>query len=86
VFYTFLLLLKIFKIAQKCQEPFGRLLSIGIVSWFVFQAFANIGAIVGILPLTGVPLPFISYGGTALATSLAAAGILVNISRQVDSG
>ena len=79
-----LLLLKIFKIAQKCQEPFGRLLAIGIVSWFVLQAFANIGAIVGVLPLTGVPLPFISYGGTALMTSLAAAGILVNISRQVD--
>lgn len=81
-----ILMLKIFKIAQKCQEPFGRLLAIGIVSWFVLQAFANIGAIIGILPLTGVPLPFISYGGTALMTCLAAAGILVNISKQVDLG
>ena len=77
-----ILMLKIFKIAQRCQEPFGRLLAIGIVSWFIFQAFANIGAIIGILPLTGVPLPFISYGGTALASCLAASGILVNISKQ----
>lgn len=79
-----ILMLRVFKIAQRCQEPFGRLLAIGIVSWFIIQSFINIGAIIGILPLTGVPLPFISYGGTALMTCLAAAGILVNISRQVD--
>lgn len=78
------LLLRVFKIAQRCNEPFGRLLAIGIVSWFVIQAFINIGAIIGILPLTGIPLPFISYGGTALMTCLAATGILVNISKQVD--
>jgi len=79
-----ILMLRVFKIAQRCNEPFGRLLAIGIVSWFVVQAFINIGAIIGVLPLTGVPLPFISYGGTALMICLAAAGILVNISRQVD--
>lgn len=78
------LMLRVFKIAQRSNEPFGKLLAIGIVSWFVIQAFFNIGAIIGILPLTGIPLPFISYGGTALMTCLAAAGILVNISRQVD--
>ena len=78
------LLLRVFKIAQMSNEPFGKLLAIGIVSWFVIQAFFNIGAIIGILPLTGIPLPFISYGGTALMTCLAATGILVNISRQVD--
>ncbi|MDO8668805.1 MAG: putative lipid II flippase FtsW [Candidatus Buchananbacteria bacterium] len=78
------LMLRVLKIAQRCNEPFGRLLAIGIVSWFVIQAFINIAAITGLLPLTGVPLPFISYGGTALMTCLAASGILVNISRQVD--
>jgi cell division protein FtsW len=79
-----LLVIRVLRIAQNCREPFGRLLAIGIVSWFAIQAFANIGAIVGILPLTGIPLPFISYGGTSLMVCLAAAGILVNISKQVD--
>lgn len=79
-----LLVLRVFKMAQKCQDPFGRLLAIGIVSWFAIQAFANIGAIIGILPLTGIPLPFISYGGTSMMMVLAASGILVNISKQVD--
>lgn len=70
------------KLAKKCNDPFGKYLVIGIISWFVVQAFFNIGAIVGIMPLTGVPLPFISYGGTALMMCLAAAGILGNISKQ----
>lgn len=73
--------LKGFNLAQKTEDAFGRLLSIGIVTWIVFQAFLNIGGIVGILPMTGVPLPFISYGGTSLAMSLAAMGILLNISK-----
>ena len=76
------LALRGFKLAQKCRDPFAKLLVVGIITWFVFQAFLNIGAIIGILPLTGVPLPFISYGGTALAMCLAAAGILANISKQ----
>ena len=74
-----------FRLACRCREPFARLLVAGIVTWLVTQAFLNIGAIIGILPLTGVPLPFISYGGTALTMCLAAAGILVNISRQADN-
>ena len=77
------LALRGFKLAQNCRDPFAKLLVVGIITWFVFQAFLNIGAIIGILPLTGVPLPFISYGGTALAMCLAAAGILANISRTV---
>ena len=79
------LALRGFKLAQNCRDPFAKLLVVGIITWFVFQAFLNIGAIIGILPLTGVPLPFISYGGTALAMCLAAAGILANISKQVRS-
>jgi cell division protein FtsW len=71
------------KMAQHCRDPFGRLLIVGIITWFTVQAFFNIGAIIGILPLTGVPLPFISYGGTSMMMCLAATGILANISKQV---
>jgi cell division protein FtsW len=71
-----------FKLAQRCDDQFGQLIVVGIVGWFVVQAFFNIGAIIGILPLTGIPLPFISYGGTALLVCLAATGILANISKQ----
>ncbi len=69
------------RIAKNAPDGFGRLLATGIISWFVFQAFINIGAMVGILPLTGIPLPFVSYGGTALTICLAAAGVVVNISK-----
>lgn len=72
------------RLAKRTEDDYARLVTIGIVSWFVIQAFFNIAAMLGLMPLTGVPLPFISYGGTALATSLAAAGILINISRHVD--
>lgn len=71
-----------FKIAQNAPDNYGKLLVIGIISWIIIQAFVNIGAMVGILPLTGVPLPFISYGGTAMFVLLGACGIVVNISRQ----
>ncbi len=72
-----------FKIIRRSRDPFAKLLAVGIVAWIVTQAFLNIGAIIGVLPLTGVPLPFISYGGTALMMCLAGCGILVNISKQV---
>lgn len=70
-----------FKIAKNAPDGFGRLLAIGITSWFVLQSFINIGSMAGILPLTGIPLPFVSYGGTALTVCFAAAGIMVNISK-----
>ncbi len=69
-------------IAKNAPDEFGRLLAIGITSWIGIQAIFNISAIIGIMPLTGIPLPFISYGGTSLAFSLAAIGILLNISSQ----
>lgn len=68
------------KIAEKSPDGFGKYLVIGIMAWFGIQAFVNIGAMVGIMPITGVPLPFISYGGTALAISLTAAGVVLNVS------
>lgn len=70
-----------FKIARGAPDEFGYLLVIGIMVWFVWQSFLNIGAMVGALPLTGVPLPFISHGGSALMTALAAAGIVTNVSK-----
>lgn len=69
-------------ISRKAPDMFGKLLAIGLVTWVGWQAIMNIGAMVGILPLTGVPLPMVSYGGTALMTVLAALGILINISKQ----
>lgn len=71
-----------YRIARTAPDTFGRLVAIGITSWLVLQAFINIAAMVTLLPLTGIPLPFISYGSSALATSLIAVGILINISKQ----
>ena len=70
-----------FKIARHAPDTFGKLVATGIVSWLSLQALINMGGIVGIIPLTGIPLTFISYGSTSLAISLAAIGILLNISR-----
>jgi cell division protein FtsW len=67
------------RIAAKAPDAFGRLLASGIVSWFGIQIVVNLGAVTGLLPITGVPLPFLSYGGSSLVVSLAAVGILVNV-------
>ncbi len=71
-----------FKIAQNSPDSFAKMLVIGIICWIMIQTFVNVGAMVGLLPLTGVPLPFISYGGTSLAVLLAACGIVINISKK----
>jgi cell division protein FtsW len=60
---------------------FGRLAAVGISLWMLFQSLINIGAMLAIMPLTGIPLPFISYGGTSLVISLLGMGILLNISK-----
>jgi cell division protein FtsW len=67
------------RVAAQARDVFGRLLAAGIVSWFAVQTLVNLGAVTGLLPITGVPLPFLSYGGSSLIVSLAAVGILVNI-------
>jgi cell division protein FtsW len=66
----------------QAQDPFGRLLAIGITTWLTVQAFVNIGAVIGVLPITGVPLPFISFGGSSLLATMAASGILLNVARS----
>lgn len=71
-----------FVIARQAPDVFGRLLAVGVTSWIVSQAFINIGSILGVTPLTGIPLPFISYGGSALVSMLLASGILLNVSRH----
>jgi cell division protein FtsW len=78
----FMLALRGIKIAKNAPDFFGRLLAIGITMWIVFQAFINISANVALVPLTGVPMPFISYGGTSLVFLMSAVGILLNLSRH----
>jgi len=71
-----------FKIASKAKDDFGKLVAVGITSWITFQALINIAEITSLIHLTGIPLPFISYGGSALVMSLAGVGILLNISEK----
>lgn len=71
-----------FKIAQNAPNNFGRLLAVGIMIWFISQSIINIGAMVGVFPLTGVTLPLVSHGGSSMLVLLFALGIVVNVSRQ----
>jgi len=70
------------KIAKNAPDDFGKIMAVGIVGWVIFQAFVNISAILAIIPLTGIPLPFISYGGTSFVFLMVGMGILLNISKQ----
>lgn len=70
-----------YQIARGAPDTFGKLTAAGITSWFFVQAVVHIGANLSIFPLTGIPLPLVSYGGSALVITLAGAGILLNISR-----
>jgi cell division protein FtsW len=69
------------RIAVRAPDTFGRLLAAGITSWIGLQAIVNLGAVTGLLPITGVPLPFVSFGGTALIVTLGAVGVLASIAR-----
>ena len=70
------------RIAARAPDRFGTLVAAGVTTWVVGQALINIGAVIGVLPVTGVPLPFISFGGSSLVITMAAAGMLLNIARQ----
>lgn len=70
-------------IAKRTSDDFSRIFALGFGTWICLQAFVNMAAMTGIIPLTGIPLPFISYGGTHIAAELAGAGILLNISRNI---
>ena len=71
-----------FNIAKQSKDKFLQLTAFGITCWIIIQTFVNISSIAGIVPLTGIPLPFISYGGTHIIAELVGVGILLNISRQ----
>ncbi|GAA3583458.1 rod shape-determining protein RodA [Nonomuraea rosea] len=77
-------LLRGLKIAKECDDRFGTLVAGTIVCWFAFQTFINVGMTIGIMPITGLPLPFVSYGGTATFANLIAIGLLqaIRVRRQ----
>jgi len=70
--------------ALRTQDMFGRLLAVGITSMVVVQAFINISVVLGMMPTKGIPLPFVSYGGSSLFVTLACVGVLLNITKQTD--
>lgn len=74
------------RVAGRAPDRFGSLMAVGVTVWITSQAVINIGAVIGVLPVTGIPLPFISFGGSSLVITLAAVGILLNIAVQERSG
>ncbi|RJR15559.1 putative lipid II flippase FtsW [Candidatus Microgenomates bacterium] len=74
-----------FRVARRAPDRFGRLLGTGIAAWFTIQTLINLGAMVALVPLTGVPLPLVSYGGSNLLMMMIGFGILLNISRHAKS-
>ena len=79
------LIISIFRISKKCKSLYHQLFSSGIACWIAYQSLINIAAIAAIIPLTGVPLPFISYGGSSMLTLLSAIGIVNNIDNHEKS-
>jgi len=72
------------RIASGAPDRFGTLLALGITFWIVGQAITNIAVVTAFMPFTGIPLPFISFGGSSLISCMAATGLLLNISSRVD--
>ena len=71
------------RIARRAPDRFGMLVATGVTAWIVGQAAINLGAVVGLLPVSGVPLPFLSVGGTSLVITMFAVGVVANIARQI---
>lgn len=71
-----------FRVAARAPDPFGKLIAAGVASWIGIQSILNVGAMAALIPLTGIPLPLISYGGSSLVILFVATGIVLNISRQ----
>ena len=71
-----------FGIARRSSDPYGKLVCTGVVAWFAFQAFENIGMTLGMMPMTGVPLPFLSYGGSSMFANMIGFGLLQNVNAR----
>ena len=74
-----IILLRAFAIARRSTELFGRIVTVGVIAWFSFQIFQNIGMTMGLMPMTGVPLPFLSYGGSSMFANMIGIGLLQNV-------
>jgi rod shape determining protein RodA len=72
-------ILRALRIAARAEEPFGTLVAGGVAVWFAVQAFVNIGMTLGIMPVTGLPLPFVSYGGSSMFADMIAIGMLMAV-------
>jgi cell division protein FtsW len=83
IFLFLLFLRQGFKIANRADNSFLKLVAFGITCWITLQAFVNIAGMVGLFPLAGIPLPFLSYGGSAIVAELTGIGILLNISKRI---
>jgi len=73
------ILMRAFGIARRSTDPYGTLVCTGVIAWFAFQVFENIGMTLGLMPMTGVPLPFLSYGGSSMFANLIGIGLLQNV-------
>jgi rod shape determining protein RodA len=71
--------MRAFTIAKRTDDLFGRLVCVGVIAWFAFQTFENIGMTMGLVPMTGVPLPFMSYGGSSMFANLIGLGLIQNV-------
>lgn len=74
-----IILMRAFGIARRSSDPYGQMVCTGVIAWFAFQTFENIGMTLGLMPMTGVPLPFMSYGGSSMFANLIGFGILQNV-------
>jgi cell division protein FtsW len=70
-----------YRIVSRTDDQFVRIATAGVMAWIVFQAFVNIGQVIGLLPVIGVPLPLVSYGGSSLTTTMLALGMLLSFAR-----
>jgi rod shape determining protein RodA len=79
IILLFTILMRAFSIARRSTDPYGTLVCTGVIAWFAFQIFENIGMTLGLMPMTGVPLPFLSYGGSSMFANLIGFGLLQNV-------
>ena len=82
VFLLGVVIVRAMRIATRADDLFGMLVASGIAIWFTFQSFVNIGMTIGIMPITGLPLPFVSYGGSAVFADMIAIGLLQSVHRR----